>query len=118
MTLNERIAKAKGWVMVEWWEDKGHEPPAYRRGWRHPHGSRRRVLPKNWSGSISDAWELVEEVSAGAGLCVTRLQYDGEDWVCVLGSGKARRADTAPEAICLAWLAIHEKPTDTPDQSP
>lgn len=71
--------------------------------------------PPNWPADISAAWELVEEVITAdyrAGIWQLKEGYncsilkpiylDGDEFVrCVTES----QADTAPRAICEAWLA-------------
>lgn len=60
--------------------------------------------PKNWAENIADAWELFEEmpyccvenVNSDLKICsyIPKGKYEDVQWY----------ADTAPMAICLAWL--------------
>ncbi len=66
----------------------------------------------NWAENIAEAWELFEE---NPEVYVKKLQYVDKkiDYECVfrdsdlkvIGSAKA---DTAPLAICLAWIKVKE----------
>ena len=98
MTLNERIATAKGWEELAAIEGSYKIPGGY--AYRLP----------DWSGSIADAWGLVEEIgSAGRRDMYPVIWQDkGTDlWVCEFGKIQSPQwCDTAPEAICLAYLAV------------
>lgn len=81
--LNERIARAKGWT-------RAREP--------------------NWSGNIADAWELMKEMRADLMEFAITPHYERHGgWCFEFLDGGRYESGTAPEAICLAWLAIHEK---------
>lgn len=62
----------------------------------------------NWPVSIADGWELVEEMYN------YNIKKIGTETTAVLYPdthilrGKVGKADTAPRAICLAWLAWKE----------
>ena len=72
----------------------------------------------NWSVSIADAWELVEEMRNEHEIDIASDKLsDGSSTYCMKiftfrGDGKGTgwrlehitTADTAPRAICLAWL--------------
>lgn len=60
-------------------------------------------LPE-WPVSIKDAWELLEEMPTGYAVWRTR-----KHWICRKIGGKWVEAETAPRAICLAWLGWKEK---------
>ena len=109
MTLNERIAKVKGWYDApSGWAKTGSgeiKPLSMGEVYKTP----------DWSGSIADAWELVEEITDQ----ITRgkmrnkspaLWFDktSELWCCDIGKHSAF-GKTAPEAICLAYLAVKEE---------
>lgn len=72
------------------------------------------IPEKNWAENISDAWELFEEMpkSYFLGKSVTH-QYGFEIWK-INDDGKGLTqlldpvAETAPMAICLAWIAWKE----------
>lgn len=69
----------------------------------------------NWPRSIADAWELVEEMRKAE--CNIEILIGSPIYVSVLGDYSkltdntkvahyinTNKADTAPRAICLAWL--------------
>jgi hypothetical protein len=72
-------------------------------------------LPRDWSGSIADAWELVNELTANR--WIVRVIIDSHS-ACVelrlpptRGIVIAPTQPTAPEAICAAYLHVmKEKP--------
>ena len=96
MTLNERVAKVKGWHYNVRYDlaaeaaDKGES--------------------RDWSHRIADAWELVEELLAqGLDVAVESTRYrDGLCFTASVSDKDAYDAATAPKAICLAWLAVME----------
>ena len=110
MTLNERIAKVKGW---EYFPARKSACPSrdFYQG-----------DEKNWSGSIADAWELVREIQAhNPGWRFSILGGDTRfnGWKAEFfghidpsqdyGQRHAsEQAATLPEAICLAYLAVME----------
>lgn len=64
----------------------------------------------NWAENISDAWELFEEMPFGT--CITS-HYDHEEtyYTLILGDNinyVEIDSNTAPEAICLAWIKWKE----------
>ena len=64
---------------------------------------------KDYCINIAAAWEIVEKLS-DIGFCVMKVPYE-KTWKIVVGSeiskiGFEVRADTAPMAICLAFLKI------------
>jgi len=68
------------------------------------------VLCVDWPGSISAAWELVEEMP----ITVSVSHISETQWHCGIGGFEDFQgmhyvyeavADTAPRAICLAYLA-------------
>ena len=67
----------------------------------------------DWPHSIADAWELVEEMmkpTPDTGIFGVRVVCNHETgWACLYeesdGSITVRNADTAPLAICRAWVA-------------
>ena len=60
----------------------------------------------NWSVSIADAWELVEEMATPDNFGLSF--WDKNIWECIYHKDEDHssfvEADTAPRAICLAWL--------------
>ena len=108
--LRLAIAKAKGWI----------ESTENGARWINPRGGAIFTIP-NWPKHIHTAWELVEEMKVG-GYYVrvdTPFTADSPYQVKVDEMGWADHnppppggwysADTAPRAICLAWLAWKEK---------
>lgn len=61
------------------------------------------VLQRNWAESISDAWELFEEMPD---CLVGKAELLVNKWVVQdFSERQISQADTAPLAICLAWIA-------------
>lgn len=108
--LNERIAKVKGW----------YNTPS---GWARINSDGVTALSAgdvyktpDWSGNIADAWELVGEIQeTGRSVSVNSpvpgyYTWDVRGWNDKTNDGRyIAHGEDAPEAICLAWLAIHEK---------
>jgi hypothetical protein len=94
MTLNERIARLRGYR---------YDALADKAGVLRQH---------DWSGSIADAWDLVAQMGA-AGHDI-RIEYmprevdENSVWF-VQFSSAAALADTAPAAIAAAYLAAMEE---------
>jgi len=108
-TLNERIAKVKGWYCLG-------------KDWCPPGVDVQRTAGiwslTDWQHSISDAWELVEEMEAeGLYVCIEGPVIEKDDWRCSvspktdggIGGSALENAGTACEAICKAWLEVHGK---------
>lgn len=70
------------------------------------------TLP-NWPEKIEDAWELVEKLTQSHQVGVT---FFGDCWQCELNDHRTDQyypeiygnADTAPEAICKAFVKVME----------
>jgi hypothetical protein len=67
----------------------------------------------NWSVSIADAWELVEEMKRyRLHVKIKANPTNDYEFSCSVESNeynfKEYRADTAPRAICLAYIAYKE----------
>ena len=111
-TLNERIAAVKGWRITahegEYNKSIGRFRPTGRIHCNADDG--RGAHAHNWSGSIADAWELVEELAAKN--YEPRIDYcnDGSWLVGLVVDDEElpEVADTAPEAISAAYLAAME----------
>ena len=96
-TINERIARVKRWH----YHGEGYASPVKSTG-----------PLRDWSGSIADAWELVEEMTSEPSYVCIESPLVGENkWRCSVDEPNAiyKDAPTAPEAICLAWLAVMEE---------
>ena len=109
LTLNERIAKVKGWEV-----DYSMSGSADQFCAATPDG-----MLKDWRTDIADAWELVEEMFSNGHhyIDVASVGDRSNPWECEVSGangnyGVARNAPTAPEAICLAYLAVMEKEDD------
>lgn len=91
--LNERVAKARGW------KKRGED------WWSPPEGGLGDPLPK-WSTEIAAAWELVPLISRFCLIndhredgCSVEFEV-GEEMDIAVG-------ETAPRAICNAYLVVH-----------
>jgi len=122
VTLNERIAEAKGWILYEsippgaWaTDDECRRYP----WWMLPDGSvsctrcQGDTHDKDWHHSPGDALELVDElVAEGAYVCIESPEPGDKTWRCSIGmpddSMKFAAADTMAEAVCEAWLEVRE----------
>lgn len=101
--LNELVAKKLGWI-----SDSPH-------GWIRPKPHKEgfligQIALPNYVGSIVDAWELVS-VTMKKGAHWNIGDNDTEEWyveVEEVGTGikHIEVADTAPEAICRAFLKL------------
>ena len=115
--VNDKILALHGWQKVEkreWFEEQ-----TYTDGnvvWRH------RDMP-NYSGDMRAAWELVTEMIA-AGCFVVVQSGNGIDdndndnmFTCVVYNDilLTKSGDTAPLAICEAYMAWKRKVTDEDD---
>ncbi len=109
-TINERIAKAKGWEFDPGYQNYGAWF-AHNEDGRLAYKAMKNGLP-DWSGSIADAWELVEELRNLGPTDLATLKDGGWQCNCLRhGSSISRKAPTAQEAIALAWLAVNEGET-------
>jgi len=65
----------------------------------------------HYSTSIAAAWELVEKLKGDS--CTIDISSATPGWICMIdvlhGHGAEVRADTAPLAICLAFLKATEE---------
>ena len=99
-SINEEIAKAKGWQDIINSEGGVFEKFS--------------MLPKkNWQNSIADAWELVEELASMKNEWAIQLSGDGAEshrYSCFFtdlpSNSPTAYAPTAAEAICLAYLSL------------
>lgn len=104
--LNEAIARKMGWKLV-----KGNERTYWSERWFPPDGDSTKPFP-NYSGDIAAAWEIWE--------FLVKERYDLQlysSWdrpmTCFQATLKMdsskqlhAEADTAPMAICLAFLKL------------
>lgn len=108
-----------------------NEAVARKLGWRFDRTGHWHSLPKDGGGScwdalpdychsIAAAWEIVEFVRESHGFSLEKVPYGGiPKWDCELyafdmteykRNGKIQsQADTAPMAICLAFLKLEDK---------
>jgi hypothetical protein len=107
--IRRKIAELKGWTIDG---VIGNEAVG-----TSPSGMKFTPVP-DWPSNIQDAWELVEEMKqGGTGVFVdwcTRDMLSPFGWFCGVPKKYSkewitgRDADTAPLAICLAYLAWKE----------
>lgn len=101
--LNEACARRLGWIP---WDGAVNK-------WRR--GKEWRKKPRNYVGDIRAAWEVVEFMSR-KGVGTYLFGGIGDSWHCDLHRHPAAQddpevsqsADTAPRAICLAFLKLQE----------
>lgn len=105
--LRLAIAKAKGWkylplTIAPFWTGEGY------------------VEASDWPEDIGAAWELVEEMRADKAITYVYLHgcdngrvMPGKEYYVELSSGQCAYADTAPRAICMAWLKWQEGKRET-----
>lgn len=114
--LNEAVARKLGWTDIDSWiRDGRQEDSPFVKGWIKD-GEVRVVLP-DYNHSIEAAWEMLE------GRCfflkrLFRRPADRKSYFVVLcgiqigtdveGVWVQEEADTAPRAICLAFLKLPE----------
>lgn len=106
-TINERVAAVKGFQPYRQ-QRTGHIVPLM---WFDGVYDSNSAFQKDWQHSIADAWELVEEMTYQVRAVRPPKPARGGYLVEML-NGRDQIADTAPEAICLAWLSIHEGNAD------
>lgn len=100
--LNEAVARKLGWqIMIT-----GNIPAIMWRG----NAMNQREVPA-YSTSIEAAWEIVEKVQNGNPRYRIDLSWMDGKWACRLVTDptealKLTFADTAPLAICLAFLKL------------
>ena len=109
--LRRKIAEVNGWIVQE-------SPTEL---WYLDEIARWQIVP-NWPVNITDAWELVEEMRESGYVFDLRARreqnivmegenYNHDRWSCechpfgtITTKAILETADTAPRAICLAWL--------------
>ena len=109
--LRRKIAEVNGWIVQE-------SPTEL---WYLDEIARWQIVP-NWPVNIADAWELVEEMRESGYVFDLRARreqnivmegenYNHDRWSCechpfgtITTKAILETADTAPRAICLAWL--------------
>ena len=101
-SINERIAKVKELKVTAVYQDGAVRTKA----------GKRIGEEYNWQHSIADAWVLVEEMARTESVTVALFPSGPEDEkAAVYVQATEGLAPTAPEAICLAYLALNEKKT-------
>lgn len=124
--INEAVAKKLGWVQVPYYRDRiawkrNGKGPCFKPRFHHPHiqsiCNSKGYLP-DYCCDIKDAWQIVDKmqsVKEPFGLFEPYIFYDklGDScWVCGIKSPCGfivrESADTAPLAICLAFLKLHD----------
>ena len=107
--INAKIARLRGWE---------HLPPPAMPAWQRPtdHGVEELWNLPDYAGLVCKAWELVDEMVAGN--CVVTIEgaiiTDGSiGFICGAGpdyfSRQTVNDETAPRAICLAYIAWKER---------
>ena len=104
MTNNElrhKIAEARGWTIID---EQSHI------GVKDKSGLSAYEFIPNWPVNIVDAWELVEEMATPDNFGLSF--WDKNIWECIYHKDEDHssfvEADTAPRAICLAYIAYKE----------
>lgn len=105
LEINEAVAKKLGWVEYE-----GKEPPfkgnyGPKKLWRKNGKDSVRVLP-DYCHSIAAAWEILESVRKW------EIKREGKTIIVYLWINEHFQGvggDTAPMAICLAFLKLEAK---------
>lgn len=105
--LRLKIAALKGWKHIE-------TTPSGKVIGTNPYGVFYATVP-NWPASIEAAWELWEEMRAAPGAVNIQGDYAEKGYVCYFRTYPTTAADTvaewgetAPLAICAAWVAWKE----------
>jgi len=101
--LNEAVASKLGWVWQGRWAG-GVKMWLRKFDNFHDNWNQARYLP-DYSGDIQVAWEIVQKQD-----CVSLLKLkDARQWVCCFDDyDMTNLADTAPEAICKAFLKLSD----------
>lgn len=121
LEINKQIAQLKGKELYEYTDPCGKDHVFEKNpngGWmvvadykdgklikKYYETPERAVDLPNWSRSISDAWELFEEMKDTI-LC--KLRNPKKEYRCQAGDIDHQTAKTAPLAICLAWIKWKE----------
>lgn len=114
--LNEAVARKLGWIKELTkakviYEYAGRTSPAEFYQWRRPEGMLDAMGPPDYCHSIAAAWEVVDKIKADGCRLEISSPLGEPHWVCqvygcygdfMYGAG----ADTAPMAICLAFLKL------------
>lgn len=83
-----------------------NEAVARKLGWSgFHHAPMQEPAPKNFCGSIAAAWEIVEKLLSED----HAIRLYGRQGFTVNIDGWEETADTAPMAICLAFLKLEDK---------
>lgn len=102
--INEAVARKLGWTQIKCGDTHCFGPMSMR--WRSVDGRHFDTFPA-YSTSIEAAWEIVESLKMD--FCLSRNGH----WDCQFGPNGLGQpglidavADTAPMAICLAFLKL------------
>lgn len=99
-TINEACARKLGWELI-------HDDKAGYREWKR--GSELRLDLPDYCRKIEAAWKIVEKI--GEGFSVGKSEF-GLSYYCLMFNNPnveeaiEVEADTAPMAICLAFLKL------------
>ncbi len=98
--INEAVARKLGWYALKWRDEPGKHPAWWGLNQFHQVES---LIP-DYCHFIAAAWEVVEKCFR------VKMEKFSDEWQCELGDGKHgdefASADTAPMAICLAFLKL------------
>ena len=103
--INDEIAQIRGWRKMFGKMDSASQWP--HKYYVYRDGRKTTCLP-NWTTDIAEAWELASEMP---GVHVRHV-YDtayGDKWHCSYQLPEWFAGDTAPIAICRAWLAWNKR---------
>ncbi len=103
--INEQVARKLGWVFTT------------TERWRSPEPNVSLTIyePHNYCTDIKAAWEVVESLHPQHGIGLTQHLQPPYGWSCTMWTAMTQepdftvRADTAPRAICLAFLKLDMK---------
>lgn len=91
---NEKVAHGLGW----------HRTSGTHNGWfRESHHLEVPTLP-DYATSIEAAWEIIQHVRGYFAL----IRKENGQWVCWFDDSSVSCAETAPRAICEAYLKLHQ----------
>lgn len=107
--IDKRVAELKG---LKWCHrpNHAHQVEVIYETFSTIANCKNKDLP-SWSEDIQDAWKLFQELPN-----YKLSQYNGTWWL-ESNDGIIIHAETAPEAICLAWIQWKESSTPTCTQT-
>lgn len=108
--LNEQVARKLGWYALKWRDEVSRKPAWWGLSKDHTVES----LVPDFCHSIEAAWEIFGYASSR--YTDLTLVQDNDRWLAFFGIWDGQginrnfsRADTAPRAICLAFLKLEDK---------